>query len=926
MPDWHSFDPHWFRRRWPSLQLPEGDLALRQWYLRNARHLAPNPLFEPVAAGNGVQRRWHWLFEPAVYLDQLQARGIAGPDDPYSHFLTFGDRNGLRPGWFFLPKTYLEGLSPDEAATARGMGAFRHFLRHRQPGCVEPRLSPFFDPGWYAAQHPEAVAGVRDGTLPSVLVHYLLHCRDDLVDPLPQFSEREYRQLNPDVAAAIQKGQLFSGYEHFLNHGQHEGRSFGRGPSPQQYLAMNRSARAEIEAGGLPGVFAHMVLHGPAPERIVPDEDKARALFRMQAEIGLFRLRQGKLDFTLTGPARVSVLMVLHNQIALTMQALETLQGQLAGELELVLIDSGSQDDTRGIGQMVRGARILRHEENIQFVAGCNEGLALATAPAVLLLNNDTRLAPDAVERGLRRLRSDPQIGAVGGMVLRSHGVLQEAGCILRSDAMTVGYMRGARPEAPEARFLREVDFCSGVFLMLDTALMRGLGGLDPAFSPAYYEETDLCLRIRQAGRRIIYDPKIRIEHLEYGSSGHAAANAHMRRSRKVFQRKHAAALALQPAPGVSAHLARSPGAGRRVLVIEDRIPLRQTGSGYVRSNDIIRVLADLGHQVTVLGLEAPSGLPEDIEADFPETVEILHDLRAADLPGLLADRAGGFDTVWLCRTHNLDRIAEQIVGVAPRLILDTEAIATQRNLQRAQLDGVPFDAGAGLALELKNIGLASRVLAVSRAEAALLRDQGHPQVGVLGHMVAPRKAPGPGRREGLLFLGALHDTGAPNYNSLLWFVGEVLDRVVADLGPQIRLTIAGHVAGGIDMSPFEGHPNIDLLGPVDDLAPLFDAHRVFVAPTRIAAGIPHKLHEAAAHGLPAVATDLLCRQLEWDDGREILSAPVGDAGVFARQVRRLYTDPNLWNGVQRRVQRRLRAENTPEAFRAAIAGFLDQG
>jgi GT2 family glycosyltransferase len=130
-----------------------------------------------------------------------------------------------------------------------------------------------------------------------------------------------------------------------------------------------------------------------------------------------------------------------------------------------------------------------------------------ATADAVLYLNNDLELAPGAIAAGLHRLKSDTQIGAVGGMIVRTHGVLQEAGGIVWRDGSTQGYMRDASPLAPEANFVREVDFCSGAFLMARRALLVELKGFDEAFVPASYEDVDLCLRMAAAGYRVVYDP-----------------------------------------------------------------------------------------------------------------------------------------------------------------------------------------------------------------------------------------------------------------------------------------------------------------------------------------------------------------------------------------------------------------------------------
>ena len=132
--------------------------------------------------------------------------------------------------------------------------------------------------------------------------------------------------------------------------------------------------------------------------------------------------------------------MVLHNQFEFTMQALSSLRQNWPGPIELVLVNSGSSDETRFIDRYVRGASLLRFDVNLGFVRGCNAGLTRVTSDAVLLLNNDVELAPGAIAAALRRLGSDPLIGIVGGKIIRTHGRLQEAGCILWRDGASLGY------------------------------------------------------------------------------------------------------------------------------------------------------------------------------------------------------------------------------------------------------------------------------------------------------------------------------------------------------------------------------------------------------------------------------------------------------------------------------------------------------
>ena len=109
---------------------------------------------------------------------------------------------------------------------------------------------------------------------------------------------------------------------------------------------------------------------------------------------------------------------------------------------------------------------------------------------------------------------------------------------------------------------------------------------------------------------------------------------------------------------------------------------------------------------------------------------------------------------------------------------------------------------------------------------------------------------------------------------------------------------------------------DFDLVGPVDDLAGYFDQARVVVVPTRFAAGIPHKVHQSAALGVPVVATDLIAGQVGWENGRELLAAE--DAEGFADACARLFTDEALWQRLRRAALERCRQDCSPEPISRA--------
>ena len=97
------------------------------------------------------------------------------------------------------------------------------------------------------------------------------------------------------------------------------------------------------------------------------------------------------------------------------------------------------------------------------------------------------------------------------------------------------------------------------------------------------------------------------------------------------------------------------------------------------------------------------------------------------------------------------------------------------------------------------------------------------------------------------------------------------------ELGSETRLTIAGYLGKEVTLDRFRDHARITLVGPISATDGLYGSHRVFVAPTRFAAGAPYKVYEAASFGIPVVTTELLRRQLGWRHQEELLAAEAAD-------------------------------------------------
>ena len=340
--------------------------------------------------------------------------------------------------------------------------------------------------------------------------------------------------------------------------------------------------------------------------------------------------------------------------------------------------------------------------------------------------------------------------------------------------------------------------------------------------------------------------------------------------------------------------------------------------------------MAKLGFHVTIFPIFAHRFDVAAIYADIPDTIEVLYDETLENLPEFLDCRDEYFDTIWVARTHNLDRVRQMLEryalgkGNPPRVVLDTEAIASVRDQTRATLTSQAYDRKAALAAEFHGASCCQNIVAVTEAEADLIRSIGYADVSVIGFTrELSLGARDFDARQGLLFIGAIHEMDSPNYDSLCWFTDTVLPLVEQQLGYETQLTVAGYTAPHVTLERFENHPRIRLSGQVAETETLYNAHRVFIAPTRFAAGAPYKLYEAASHGVPIAATELLRGQLGWQHGLEILSADISDPAKFADNIVALYRDRELWHRLRDNAADRLRRENSPEHYVNALSRIL---
>jgi len=562
------FDADWYAMRSPDVERAGLHLLLHYLCLGDAEGRSPSPLFDPkwyrqaygerlsgwrlttlehfILAGAQQGLAPNPLFDTQYYVSRA---GDALPPqaNPLAHYLTTGWRKGFDPHPLFANDWYLE-QNLDVLRAERP--PLLHFITN---GATERRdPHPLFSVADYLCDNPDVAAlGVNP------LKHYLEQGWREGRKPCREFDPAAYLASNPDVADA-----RIEPLTHYLTRGVAERRSW---QGYEQFSGFLTTVAQELAAGmtpleawiraGRPNEAAPLG-SSPDPARAqinltLSDATASQTLFRLlkqssqrhhgetydwQAYLGVsnaiaarrrqaieklhpapaalidlkpdeIRAQARGLAFEEQDAPEVSIVIPVFNQIKFTVECLAALskhRHSCKTSFEVLVADDASTDDTSWLLADVKGVRLIRSEDNQGFLKNVNNAVQFARGDFLVILNNDVQVTDRWLDPIIATLR-DPTVGAVSPKLLFPNGRLQEAGARLHADASAQMIGLFDDPTLPRYSYSRNVDYVSGACLGLRKSIFEKLGGFDVRFAPAYCEDADLCLRLREKGLRVCY-------------------------------------------------------------------------------------------------------------------------------------------------------------------------------------------------------------------------------------------------------------------------------------------------------------------------------------------------------------------------------------------------------------------------------------
>lgn len=245
---------------------------------------------------------------------------------------------------------------------------------------------------------------------------------------------------------------------------------------------------------------------------------------------------------------RVVAVVLNFNGADDTLACLESLAQMQPGPGTAHIVDNASDDDavTR-IRAAFPGVQVSVNESNLGFGGGLNpvlEDLIQDGPEWIWLLNNDTRVAPDALARILEHASAHPDAGAVGTRILDMHPphATQTWG------GGRIAWWRGSSRHCTTETGDEKLDYITGASVLLRVAALRDAGLFDPRFF-LYWEDVDLCLRMRRRGWKLTVAAEAAVYHRLSGTTVGASAgknelnhgkDEHINASAVHFFRKHA--------------------------------------------------------------------------------------------------------------------------------------------------------------------------------------------------------------------------------------------------------------------------------------------------------------------------------------------------------------------------------------------------
>ncbi len=229
----------------------------------------------------------------------------------------------------------------------------------------------------------------------------------------------------------------------------------------------------------------------------------------------------------------VSIVIPAYNNFSYTKQCVFSIfKNHPLLDFEIIIIDNGSTDETKEYFTKFNGLknfRFISNDENLGFAKASNMGAKLSSSENILFLNNDTVVSKGAIDELYCSVNSGEakslKMGAAGPLLLYPDKKIQQAGIMFEERLVPYNAYSGmnisgcGQSDIKNTIYIRSYNALTAACLMLKKETFEAVGGFDEGYINGF-EDVDLCLKLREGGYRLIFNPKSIIFHFEEKTAG----------------------------------------------------------------------------------------------------------------------------------------------------------------------------------------------------------------------------------------------------------------------------------------------------------------------------------------------------------------------------------------------------------------------
>jgi GT2 family glycosyltransferase len=313
----------------------------------------------------------------------------------------------------------------------------------------------------------------------------------------------------------------------------------------------------------------------------------------------------------------LSIIIPVYGKLDFLARCLHSIQkAKTELKYEVILVDDLGPDLVeKFFSEKKNGIKIYKNSKNVGFTNTCNQGAKIANGKYLCFLNSDTIVTDNWSDSLLNGFKLAKNVGIVGPRLIFEDGTLQESGGIVFSNGDAANIGRNESTDNSWFKYFKDVDYVSGAALTISSVDFKKIGGFDKRFTPAYYEDTSLCLDIRhKLKKRVVVNPLSSVIHHEGATNGvdeSSGFKKFMPINKEKFVEKHIVDLSKYGESFANIWWDRDKYIKGNVLIIDQCIPTPNEDSGSKDMDNILRGLLNQNYRPHFFALSNRGETPE---------------------------------------------------------------------------------------------------------------------------------------------------------------------------------------------------------------------------------------------------------------------------------------------------------------------------